>query len=314
MKKEMKRLLSLACAMVLSFPAIGYAADAEVTQDMPVSVKADCAFAYHNEDEIKIKEITITENTADAFSESQQMYFSVKNKPAIVDVTRICYSFADQTTRKVADETLEVEYKVENGDLIVMVEESDPDKVESFTIKNLTVKKNTETVVLRTYSLFMSTEPDAEKVPVVMDFMEVDMYTPPVEKKKLDISIGMNEKTLQVNGEEKALRVPAYISDRGYTMLPIREVTEVFPGVKVLWNNEKKEAIILYGYDYVSIIAGANVMHINGKENILKNVAEVKDGRMFISLRDVCRICNVPTEDVHWDTKTKTASINTYVY
>ena len=137
---------------------------------------------------------------------------------------------------------------------------------------------------------------------------------PAVEKEKLDIAIRMNEKTLQVNGEEKALRVPAYISDKGYTILPVREVTEVFPGVKVLRDNEKKAATILYGYTMVTLTPGGETMYMNGTEAVLQNAAEVKDGRMFISLRDVCRICSVPNEEIHWDTKTKTAFINTYVY
>ena len=96
-------------------------------------------------------------------------------------------------------------------------------------------------------------------------------------------------------------------------MLPIREVTEVFPGTKVLWDNSRKEASILYGYDYVSIIAGANVMHINGEENVLKNAAEVHDGRMFVSLRDMCRIYNIPSEDIIWDNTTQTVYITTEV-
>lgn len=142
-------------------------------------------------------------------------------------------------------------------------------------------------------------------------YVEGEENNPLIEN--LDIIIKMNENTLHVNGIERNLRVPAYISKNGYTMLPIREVAEVFPGTKVVWDNNRKEAGILHGYDYVSIVAGADIMHINGKESVLKNVAEVHDGRMFVSLRDMCRICKIPSEDIIWDNATKTVYINTEV-
>ena len=173
--------------------------------------------------------------------------------------------------------------------------------------------QNTNRVRLRTYSLYVSSNSNTEVIPVVPDFVEIEEHKLQVEKEKLDIKIQINEKTFRVNEIEKALKVPAFISKNGYTMLPIREVTEVFPGTKVLWDNNRKEASILYGYDYVSIIAGANVMHINGEENILKNAAEVHDGRMFVSLRDMCRICNIPNEDIIWDNTTQTVYITTEV-
>ncbi|WP_458407301.1 stalk domain-containing protein [Anaerotignum sp.] len=302
MKKEMKRLLSLACAMVLAFPVIGYAADAEVTQKMPVSVEADCTVTNNSDKELLIENIVIKEVVPDAFSEGNTYSFYVKNME---------FTYVDMM--KSSGDLIFDSDILQEGELVFTVKEANDQEIETISLSGVLMTAK-YVLPVGTYYLYMtSSNMENEKIPVVFDFIKVENQVD-FTKKKLDISIGMSEETLQVNGEKKALRVPAYISDRGYTMLPIREVTEVFPGVKVLWDNEKKEATILYGYDYVSIIAGANVMHINGKENILKNVAEVKDGRMFISLRDVCRICSVPTEDVHWDAQTKTVSINTYVY
>lgn len=129
--------------------------------------------------------------------------------------------------------------------------------------------------------------------------------------KKLEICMKINEDTIQVNGIEKTLRVPAYISRDGYTMLPIRDVTEAFSGTKVVWDNDYKEAEILHGDNYVAISFGTDVMYINGKECVLKKGAEVHDGRMFISLRDICRICNISSEDIIWNNITKTVYIST---
>lgn len=142
-------------------------------------------------------------------------------------------------------------------------------------------------------------------------YVEGEEQTPLMEN--LDIVINLYEDTILVNGIEKKLRVPAFISRNGYIMLPIREITEVFPDIEVLWNNNCKEAEIFYGQDCISIVSGADEMYINGKASTLKNAAEIQDGRMFVSLRDMCRICAISDEEVQWDNTTKTATIHTEV-
>lgn len=129
--------------------------------------------------------------------------------------------------------------------------------------------------------------------------------------KTLQITIEMNNDMIYVNGVEKDLREPAYISKNGYTMLPVREVAEIFPETNVLWNSDHEEASISVQGDQASVIAGANSMYINQKYIPLKNTAEVHNGRMFISLRDVCQICSIPDEDIVWDRSTKTVYIDT---
>lgn len=301
MKKGMKRLLSLAFAMVLAFPAIGYAAD-EVTQKMPMSVEADCTVANNSDKEILIESIVIKEAVPDAFLKGNTYSFYVKNM-----------EFANIDRMQSSGDLAFDSDVLQEGRLVFTVKEANDQEIETISLSGVLMTAK-YVLPVGTYYLYMtSSNMGNEKIPVVFDFIKVENQVD-FTKKKLDISIGMSEETLQVNGEKKALKVPAYISDRSYTMLPIREVTEVFPGVKVLWDNENKTATVLYGIMLASITAGADTMNLNGTVVDLQNDAEVKDGRMFISLRDVCRICSVPNEDIHWDTKTKTASINTYVY
>lgn len=125
----------------------------------------------------------------------------------------------------------------------------------------------------------------------------------------LNIVIEMNNDIIYLNGEEKELKEPAYISKNGYTMLPIRELTEVFPETNVLWNSEFNEAVISFKDSNVSIVSGSDKMYINSKPIALKNIAEVHNGRMFVSLRDMCQICNIPNENIHWNGITKTVYI-----
>ena len=317
--KRIHKFISIICFIIISFPMTGFAAEknVEIISDSkyPITVEAERTVAFDNQELIPIDEILIKETSKDTFSANQEFIFSVKNKPLFVEDEKNSFNlmFEQSESVKNFNNNLKVEYKSADGNLIVTIKESDPNKIESFTLTNLTLIQNTNRVRLRTYSLYASSNSDTEVIPVVSDFVEIEEHKLQVEKEKLDIKIQINEKTFCVNEIEKALKVPAFISKNGYTMLPIREVTEVFPGTKVLWDNSRKEASILYGYDYVSIIAGANVMHINGEENVLKNAAEVHDGRMFVSLRDMCRIYNIPSEDIIWDNTTQTVYITTEV-
>ena len=318
MNRTSKFMVTLCCS-ILSFSMIGFVAEKNVAlasdTKCPITVEAERSVAFDNQEKITIDGITIKENSKDTFSTNQEFIFSVKNKPLSVEGEKTSFylMFEENEVSQTFNDNLKVEYKSKEGNLIVTIKESDPNQLESFTLTDITLKQNTDRVRLRTYSLFASDSSNTVMVSMVSDFVEIEEYKNQADKEKLDIQIQINEKTFHVNETEKELRVPAFISNSGYTMLPIREITEVFPGTKVVWDNDRKEAGILYGYDYVSIASGADVMYINGKDNVLKNVAEVHNGRMFVSLRDMCRICNIPSEDIIWDNATKTVYISTEV-
>ena len=213
-------------------------------------------------------------------------------------------------------EESDVDSFAENQEFIFTVKkkpESASTQLESFTIPDLVLKRDTERVILRTHSLFVSLAPDTELMPIIADFIEVEEYVEPPEMEPMDIEIKVDANVLQVNGEEKSLKVPAYISNTGYTMLPLREVTEVFPGIQIGWENEIKTAWLLYGFLYADIQYEAAEMHMNGETVALANPAEIRNGRMFIALRDICRICGILEDEVHWDNETKTVMIHTEV-
>lgn len=152
-------------------------------------------------------------------------------------------------------------------------------------------------------------------VPTVGYAAEVDLAAvndPVRPTKEYRIELKLNEKTLTVNGEQKDLRVSAYISDNGYTMLPVREIAEVFPATKVGWEQDTKTAYVATK-NYGSVQVGADEMLLNGKPVQLKEKAAVKDGRTFLAIRDVCRICDIADSGIEWDAETKTVTINATV-
>lgn len=133
------------------------------------------------------------------------------------------------------------------------------------------------------------------------------------EETPLDIVLTIDKTDCKVNGTEKQLRTPPYISKEEYTMLPIREVAEIFPKTHVEWDNDSKTAKITYGTTAPAIYIQKNqdLMEQNHQMYFLETAAAEKNGRMFLSLRDMCHICRIPMEDVLWDKETKTITIHT---
>lgn len=124
------------------------------------------------------------------------------------------------------------------------------------------------------------------------------------------ITVPVGEKYV-VAGEKKIeIDTPAYINDKGYTMLPLRAVA-VALGIdnnSVLWDQNTRTATILYGNRVVSMQAGASTMYINGQAVATKAGVEITNDRTFLSLRDLGTAVNV--KDISWDGATKTAYLN----
>ena len=113
----------------------------------------------------------------------------------------------------------------------------------------------------------------------------------------IDVTIGAD--TMQVNGKSYPLDVPAYINDAGYTMLPMHALVENLPEEvqkKVFWDGQSKTA------------AGEKEAKRNGDKVILNTPLEIKDGRVFLPLRDMVMFWDNGKNS--WDASTKTVHIS----
>ena len=108
---------------------------------------------------------------------------------------------------------------------------------------------------------------------------------------------------------EIALDVPAYISN-GYTMLPVRAVTEALSGSAIVrWDDATKTVTITFG-QRVSMTVGSKQMMINGVSVALQAACEITDIREFIPLRDLGYALGLNDSKINWDDSTKTATLN----
>ena len=114
------------------------------------------------------------------------------------------------------------------------------------------------------------------------------------------------------DGEAQPLDVEVYSKD-GYTMLPLRTfMTAALENASMYWEDET--ATVLYGYHLISFDVKQNKIMKNGTEIPVSGKMEVKDGRVFVPLRNWGSILRalgyiVEDEDITWDAKTKLASI-----
>ena len=117
------------------------------------------------------------------------------------------------------------------------------------------------------------------------------------------------------DGKAQPLDVPIYIKD-GYTMLPLRTFMKAALGEKsqMAWDNETKAATVAFGGNLIRFSIKENTIAQNGKDLPVWGKMEVKDGRVFVPLRNWSGILQsigylMEEGDITWDSTTKLATV-----
>ena len=125
---------------------------------------------------------------------------------------------------------------------------------------------------------------------------------------KVTVTIGAN--TMMAGTKEIALDVPAYIAN-GYTMLPVRAVTEALSGSAIVrWDDASKTVTITFGQRVINMTVGSRTMVISGVNVAMQAACEITDSRAFIPLRDLGYALGLNDSKIAWDDATKTATLN----
>ncbi len=122
------------------------------------------------------------------------------------------------------------------------------------------------------------------------------------------ISIGNKE--IQKNGEAAYTADAAPYINNGYTMLPLRALLVLSdPNVDIKWDAASKTAQISYNEKTFTIVANKGTMTKDSEAVTLSTAAEIKDGRLFVSLRDWMKIMDIDDDQVSWSSETKTVTL-----
>ena len=124
------------------------------------------------------------------------------------------------------------------------------------------------------------------------------------------VVVPVGENYIKAGEKEIMLDVPAYISEGGYTMLPVRAVAEAL-GISssaVLWEQSAKTVTILHGQRIISMKLGEKYVTVNGSRLPAASAVEIVDGRTFLPMRDLATALGVT--DITWDAAARTATLN----
>lgn len=97
-----------------------------------------------------------------------------------------------------------------------------------------------------------------------------------------------------------------YLKD-GYVMLPLRTFfTSINPDAQIYWNSVDQQAGVLLGESSIFLYVKENKIVVNREEQPVVGKMEVKNGRLFIPLRNWLTILNqcgyqLTDADLHWD-------------
>ncbi|WP_317855373.1 copper amine oxidase N-terminal domain-containing protein [Chakrabartyella piscis] len=123
------------------------------------------------------------------------------------------------------------------------------------------------------------------------------------------VIVPIGESYIFAGGKQIDLDVPAYISEAGYTMLPVRAVSSAL-GIDtnaVQWNAEARQVTVIYSGKVIAMTIGESYMTVNGTAIATSAAPEITDSRTFLPLRDLATALSV---SIAWDDATKTATLN----
>lgn len=130
-----------------------------------------------------------------------------------------------------------------------------------------------------------------------------------------NVVVTIDSTTMLVDGKEVTLDVPAYLSAEGWTMLPVRAVTEALASASnsqpVDWIAGNPGTIMIYyGDKTVSMTLGSTTMYINGTPVPMSTAPVIVNDRAFLPMRDLGRALGLSDSQIAWDATARTATFN----
>lgn len=160
----------------------------------------------------------------------------------------------------------------------------------------------------RTVSLVdVSKKPVKNQKPVETPIEEPTAPAEPA-KSEYQITIG-NPELLKDGAVGYTADVAPYLSN-GFTMLPLRALLEISnPDLEIKWNSIDQSVYTYVDQRRISIKLGDDFYQKVTTRIPLSTPAEMKDGRIFISLRDWMNIMELEESQLDWNSETKTVTL-----
>jgi hypothetical protein len=286
-----KRLALIIMALIMSFATVPVFAENVVKYDMGVR-------------QLDSEDILITESGAGAFKKDKYLYLRCKH-----------VEFEDGIESVVEKGDIKIGSVSVDGDLIKIKISKESTKPSTIKLTNVKLKLDNN-LSYGTYPLEIVTE-ESDDYPNNIFGQTYDSNSSGFDTKY--IVLDSNYLTLvKDDNTSPEIKISAAEgnSDGAYiqenrVMLPLRAITEKLNGSAVVsWDDASKTATVMLGDRVASFTVGDNTMNIKGVKISCVSPAEIKNGRMFLSLRDIAAFLGISDEKIKWDDENKTVILN----
>lgn len=161
--KKIFLISSILSMSILLFPTTGSAAETPQAS-MPISAKSRTSILFPMSEPVTLAPITISETTPSSFTDYSEYTFAVSHEPfdyaapegtAHQDTFQNRLSFVVEGEQTLTADGVTLSYWTENDNLIVKIHKSDPDKLESFTLTDLSLQQNPQKKLSCENTIFM---------------------------------------------------------------------------------------------------------------------------------------------------------------
>lgn len=130
---------------------------------------------------------------------------------------------------------------------------------------------------------------------------EAETFSPGTAVGSFDVSIisivfRVGDATLQINGSPVTVEPPYVVG--GTTLVPLRVITEAF-GATVDWKQESQTAVLQFEGICISVQIGSKTALVNGREELLLEAPENKNGNTMVPLRFISQTFGATVDYEH---------------
>lgn len=313
----------------VSGPAIGEEQEVKLAKAVaPIKVeteKTSVAIDYRN---VNVADITLTEAEAGLWQKNHTITLEVDNmqfesgiKAEVVEgdgeIKKLDINKKDGTVTLIVDsESSKTPMKVKLSNVSLYLDRSLP--AGDYSLSLVHSGTTADNVMFEVYDKDDEAKGkfDVDSVEVMKDYVTVatagrDQGT----TFTTEVAVTIDATTMLVDGAEKTLDVPAYLSAEGWTMLPVRAVTEALATTSnsqpIDWIAGNPGTIMIYyGDKTVAMTLGSTTMYINGTPVPMSTAPVIVNDRAFLPMRDLGRALGLSDDQIKWDATTRTATFN----
>ena len=142
---------------------------------------------------------------------------------------------------------------------------------------------------------------------VVFDVPEAETTTGPELQKTTEVFLKIGKETFQYNGEEKQVKAPILFNNSGRLMVAAKDIPMVMEGVAatgLTWDKVTRTVILQMGEKTLSVTDDSSTWVYQGAEVPVDTVAEIRNGSLYIPLREAAKLFGFT--ELTWDGATQT--------